>query len=334
MKLISVILPVYNSQKTIANTIKSVLKQKYSSFELIIVDDGSTDLTYSICKKYTNDNRIKVFKNPNKGVSSARNYGIEKASGEKICFIDSDDEYLEDFLENLEKYCDSYQLVVCGYNMVNQYGEKKVTIEDFKSEEKKTIFEKLYSNLLFNQVWNKMYDTKIIRQNNILFDEKISIAEDWKFVIEYWKICKNVYFCNKCLYNYSLSENGLGFSFKNEANDIKIKLLEEIESVYIDENVDLEYIYVNYIKQMYAYISNLLDSRNKNSLGNRITNIKKFMFDDSYNTIMKKTLAVRNFKYRCLSYILNQRNIGIILILGMLANKYDRLHKRKIFKGI
>ena len=97
--IITVIIPVYNSEKYLEKTIKSILEQTYNNYEIILIDNGSTDNSAEICKKYQEkDKRVKVYIQSKKGVSNARNMGIEKATGGVICFVDSDDYIKKDML--------------------------------------------------------------------------------------------------------------------------------------------------------------------------------------------------------------------------------------------
>ena len=93
-ELVSIVVPIYNTEQYISKCIESLINQTYKNLEIILIDDGSTDNSFNICKKYQKeDERIKLFHKENGGVSSARNYGIKKATGEYICFCDSDDYY-------------------------------------------------------------------------------------------------------------------------------------------------------------------------------------------------------------------------------------------------
>ena len=118
-KLISIIVPCFNSEKTIATCLMSIEKQSYSNIEIIVIDDGSTDATVSIVEKLAkNDNRIKVYSKSNEGVSIARNYGIEKATGEYIGFVDADDMIICNMYEEMIWAIENKQagLVVCKYS--------------------------------------------------------------------------------------------------------------------------------------------------------------------------------------------------------------------------
>lgn len=127
MSEISVILPLYNGEKYIKRTIERIKSQSFHDWELIIVDDGSTDSGFSIAAQEAEDNfQIKVFHKDNGGICSARNYGIERAGGKYISFIDQDDEPLSDFLKSLYSYAEQgFDLVVGGQdlNLIDSEGK-------------------------------------------------------------------------------------------------------------------------------------------------------------------------------------------------------------------
>ena len=166
---ISIILPVYNSQNTISMTIDSIIKQTYDNYELIIINDGSSDNSESICLEYANKyKKINYISIENQGVSNARNIGISKATGNYIMFIDSDDEYYENTLETVYRYIkEKYELIVFGYNRIhvnkNKTKEMNTEVVYLKDAKDKNVFiEKMQKNYLFNQIWNKVYKKEIL----------------------------------------------------------------------------------------------------------------------------------------------------------------------------
>ena len=119
--LVSVILPVYNVEKYLIKCLDSVIRQTYQKLEIILVDDGSTDSSGKICDEYANkDGRIKVFHKKNGGLSDARNYGIERSTGEYLAFIDSDDYVDDDYIEFLMNLTESgkYKISLCSLHVV------------------------------------------------------------------------------------------------------------------------------------------------------------------------------------------------------------------------
>ncbi|OPJ65367.1 glycosyltransferase family 2 protein [Clostridium chromiireducens] len=140
----SVVIPLYNKEKYLYKTIESVLKQTYADFELIIIDDGSTDNSLKIANSF-NDDRIKVYKQANAGASAARNFGIKKAEGEFIAFIDGDDIWYENFLETIISLMNKYpNLKVYGTAIgLNDY-EKQIESKRRNMEEKDFIIENYF----------------------------------------------------------------------------------------------------------------------------------------------------------------------------------------------
>lgn len=112
--MISIIIPLYNKQAVIARTIESILSQSYINWELIIVDDGSTDGSDEVVRLYLGDQRIRYIHKPNGGVSSARNRGIKEAKGEWICYIDADDYFLPEGLKTMVELAEKYNVKVAA----------------------------------------------------------------------------------------------------------------------------------------------------------------------------------------------------------------------------
>ena len=182
--MISVIMPVYNSEKYLENAIRSVLSQTYSNFELVLVDDGSTDNCMALCDKYSDlDSRVKTLHKKNGGVCSARNIGIKVANGKYICFIDNDDVYDIHFLERMIEVindcpCD---IIKCGRKNILITPElKEVKSREFGFSKNKhySFFDFMKSYYIvkmtgcFNSVWNGMYRANFLKANNLIFDEK------------------------------------------------------------------------------------------------------------------------------------------------------------------
>ena len=176
----SVIVPVYNIEKYLPRCINSILSQTYSDFELILVDDGSTDNSGLICDEYAEkDKRIRVYHKPNGGVSSARNMGIDHATGEFIVFIDSDDVADSCLLQNLaHSDCDLVSIGFDDYSPNNTV--KKSFLEpsfSFSLDSEENILQFVsFSGYVF--VWAKRYKRSIIVQNNIRFNENLEFSED------------------------------------------------------------------------------------------------------------------------------------------------------------
>lgn len=182
--LVSIIIPIYNCEDYLRSCLDSVLSQSYSNLEVILVDDGSTDGSYTICQEYAaRDKRVIVLQKTNGGPSSARNYGLNRASGQYVAFIDSDDtvdycyiEYLVDLMRD-----EDADMASCGYDLLEPDG----TITSIESFGKEVFFpdgeETDYAHFPYT-VWHMMFSRKAI--GNTRFDERVFYMEDLKFIVE------------------------------------------------------------------------------------------------------------------------------------------------------
>mgnify|MGYP002656420328 FL=1 len=190
---ISIVVPVYNSEKYLHRCINSILAQSYSNFELLLINDGSTDSSGIICDNYaTKDSRVRVWHTANQGVSHARNIGIINALGDWISFIDSDDyvesNYIETFLNHNLESCD-YALQ--DFSIYKDLTEKWFYIIP-KGRYKLGDINIMDKIMLNGTPWGKLYKMSILNENKIMFDEKINIHEDHIFVLTYLQNVKYV----------------------------------------------------------------------------------------------------------------------------------------------
>ena len=210
---VSVIIAIYNAEKYLDKCISSLCRQTYSKLEIILVEDGSTDSSASLCDCWLEkDARIKVIHQKNAGASAARNKGIEAAAGEYIAFLDSDDWVETDFIKELLEKHRPGGFVLTGYTMDYGEGEKQIKRVYRKQEEycylaAGDILPLYYKNLL-NPIWNKLYEREVIDRNGISFREDMDLGEDIVFNLEYLKnIHGRICVINKPLYHYICFED-------------------------------------------------------------------------------------------------------------------------------
>lgn len=328
--LISIILPVYNSEQYISTTIKSVLNQTYKNFELIIVNDGSIDKSDEICKEFAKKtSKIKYFYIDNNGVSNARNYAIGKANGSYVTFIDSDDLYEQNYLEVLLTNIKEYHadIVTCAYKTFNN---KIINFEhNLLNCNLKEYIELLQPKMLTNQLWNKIYLMDIIKENNLLFDNNLDLGEDYKFNLEYMKLINKQIYINIPLYQYRITNTGLGFKYRKNSSKNKLSLLKMLEDIYNEKKYDMSYIYKNYVVQFLAYFSNIVDKRNDDSKNLKINKIEEFINSVEYRNKLKQIKRSSSLKFKIMCNVLLINNNYIIYILGKIANTYDKFQKKK-----
>lgn len=213
---ISIIIPVYNTEQYLPRCLDSVLSQSFTDFELLLVDDGSTDESGAICDAYAErDVRLVVLHKENGGVSSARNLGMKEAKGEWICFVDSDDELLAGGLQTMvDGVSNEVDMVMAGYYELE--GESLQT--DTSSFGKEGIIDRNEALLMMypsadmpymGYPWGKLFKRTLVSNNEVSFDEHIRIKEDTLFVVNYLcRISKPVYFISQPIYKYMQTSSG------------------------------------------------------------------------------------------------------------------------------
>lgn len=194
--MITIIVPVYNAEKTLNRCIESILSQTFQDWELLLIDDGSTDISAEICDEYAaKDQRIRIFHKKNGGVSSARNLGLDYAKGEWVVFVDADDfvkkPYLIHLLEHSQKHADlviSYAEIHNGNDIKKElYPSKLVDNTNFES-----IF--IENDMHWHtSPWSKLYKRCIIEKHHLRFCEGMHIGEDAVFLYSYMLYSNKIY---------------------------------------------------------------------------------------------------------------------------------------------
>ena len=213
--LVSVIVPVYNTEKYLPRCVKSILGQTYYNLELLLVDDGSTDRSGQVCEDYAAmDSRVKVICKNNGGVSSARNAGIDNAKGEFIVFVDSDDWIDKNALEYLMNAVQKEKTEIVMMSFDNRNNKvikagfnikcKRFDINTTEAER----WKELFAHGILHVVWGKIYFAEIIKKHNIRFNPQITYGEDTMFLFEYLTHCEKIFVSNEIIYHYNkLNDN-------------------------------------------------------------------------------------------------------------------------------
>ena len=315
MAKISIVVPIYNSEKYLCNCIDSILCQCFDDFELILVDDGSTDSSASICDNYEKlDNRVNVIHKTNGGVSKARNTGIDVASGKFICFIDSDDSVKSDYLEKLYlAYENDIDLSIVGYNWIKNNCVTNFTVFNNEPE---TIIDKnnimfLYEKVMISAPWCKLYKLDIIKENKLIFPEDLSLGEDLIFNFSYLDFVNRIKIINTPLYNYN--------------TDNENSLLQKYRADLLETNSRINSIVYMYIckwkldhTQMQIFINSVFWSYENVLLNTFSVKNKAFYFDKlRYN---RQILKSEDFKKALKNY---SGNINAVVKLGYKLHSYS-----------
>lgn len=268
---LSIIVPIYNGAEYIDALIEMVRRQEFHDMELILVDDGSSDNTYELCRKQADmHNWIRVIHTDNHGVSHARNTGLDSARGEWIQFVDVDDviapEMMQSFYNTVLNHdktdCEAYidkstdlashvkypekktvasgiDIIICGCNRIHDAsdcvpcGPKENRI--LTGCECKKLFDKLEMEdryWLLDYCWNKWYKKEILERKQIRFDEKLSLGEDFVFNAQYMKYVKSIALLKACYYQYRVGEDGLASRFQSEPWNSRRFLYEAQKELY------------------------------------------------------------------------------------------------------
>lgn len=244
----SVIIPVYNVEKYINRCLKSILSQHYNDLEIIVIDNGSTDRSGSICDIYANEYaNFSVYHIENHGVGSARNFGLSKARGEFIYFVDSDDYLVGNlFAEFEDKLTPDLDLLVFSYynSFEQEMTEKNRTkkILPYNGSYDKYDFSKIFKDLFLSDmlytVWNKLYRREFLIENNISF-EKYELGEDVRFNLDVYHKVNKVYLSQDSYYVYVIGRKGSAMSSYNPKRlQYQLQELELVDSLLKDWNID------------------------------------------------------------------------------------------------
>lgn len=299
--MISVIVPIYNVEKYLHRCIESIINQTYTNLQIILVDDGSPDNCGIICDEFAQkDSRIKVIHQKNKGVSAARNAGLEVATGEYVGFVDPDDYIDEQMYGNMLDALreTNSDLVICGYDYVNEQGN---VLRPYEEKDVQILTQKEYMSMQFDMpptirhtVWNKLFKAR--SWGNLRFPENLKSSEDVVVLTEYAKRIEKIIFIHKPLYLNTVREGsathgGLNIESLSDSFLAHEKMYRESIIAYpelynhaLAFTLDVCTLKYNEVKRKYEQLP--VDSRNKyrNYLKNMRRYIKKKAIKGIFNS--------------------------------------------------
>lgn len=301
--LISIIIPIYNSEKFLKKLFIDIDNQKYKNYEVLLIDDGSTDSSHIICKSKANGNaKYKYFKKNNTGVSDTRNYGIKKSNGDYICFIDSDDkidcDYLYDFVQCINEFGDNIMSCCNMQKFKDETNIKNQNINFSPYRYKSNKYTILFSNYA-GYIWNKIYKRSILIENNIFFDKRISMCEDMIFNYKYMKYVNEIICYDKKNYFYRITNSSISKSLSNSKWFTIYNSYDILFDNVFDNSINNEFL-----KQLnYSYIVNLYQGKYRLKFikaDKNFISIKK----DLHNRIDKINFSKYNFSKKMIIKIL------------------------------
>lgn len=333
MTQISIIMPVYNKMNYLNRSINSILNQTFKDFELIIVDDGSSDDSLKICNEFfRKDNRIQIISINNSGVSNARNIGLQHAKGRYIQFIDGDDYIDLDMFKELKKIIDKYtpDIILTGLTKVDkEYNSISEIIPSLKGLKNKqdlmdNFVEEQFRTGIYGCVSNKLIKRSVIEKIGLKFNKDIKLAEDLDFYLTLYDYINDIYFLDKSFYYYLQNA-------ENSSTSIKFK------------NNYFTQILINLKAKNMLSKNSSLNINNENIINKVITNFTLCYLYDEFDCSFSKNKKVVNKIYDdqriIMSLISDNQNLFKKIIILLIKNKSNfilwiLLYVRKIIEVI
>ena len=314
---VSIIVPIYKVEAYLQECLYSISNQSFNDFECILVDDGSPDKCGQICDEFAaKDSRFKVIHQENSGVSSARNKGIDIATGEYMCFVDSDDYWDKNLLEVAVAKADKYDVDVLCFDFRMLNGDSIVRVSKGDSNNYTITSEEQYMEYtckhLLNKSgwapWSKLFKTSIIKENKIYFYDRSKVfAEDLLFYLEYLLHADKIKIINDVLYNYIERDDSCTVSNTETRINEFIKLNIEFYK-YLKKNRK-KALKKQYYVFFYLIMSNRYKSSKKEKVLESMSNIKHKMF----------------FRYNLIRVIVHSKGISDYLDINRNALVYENL---------
>lgn len=288
---VSVIIPVYNAERYLIPCLDSLACQTLQECEFIFINDGSRDQSGEIIEKYSkNDSRIKLIHQENKGVSMARNAGLQEAVGEFVGFVDADDYIEKDMFTNLYNTAleGDYDVVISNFESEIE-GRKVITrypfpihtmlTREYIEQEILTFY--LKSDQL-NTVWNKLYKRKVINENNVNFPEKVALGEDGLFNMQFFRHAMNTIYIDYTGYHYrevagSATRNILEKDYFSRALEVYTMDIPDMGSSYIHSISNKQLRSIRLINSVMAYVYIYLKSSNELNFSQRLKYVKRMI---------------------------------------------------------
>lgn len=291
----SIIVPVYNIEEYIKRTLESIIANQFCDYEIIFINDGSTDGSEQILKQFIGKN-IFVYYQKNQGLSAARNLGLQKAKGKYIIFLDGDDCITNNMLSSLYNVISKNKCDLYIFGRINNYNNKKNIPYKLSSKIFNSPNDYLYTSLsnstFRTNVWDKVYCREIIKENNLQFVEGL-LYEDMLFLLQYLSHCSIIETIPTEFYLYTMANNtSITKSFRKKDLDVLIFL--KMANDFFNINRKLEEKFINIVLQRYA-LSSLVG---KYILFYKKHQIAKDIIDSLFNNDVFKKILSYNSKQR------------------------------------
>lgn len=289
--LISIIIPCYNASKYLKVLADDLTKQEYANYEAIFINDGDDSQDETLKEISQLDNRFSIYKKDNGGVSSARNLGLDKATGEWVTFVDPDDRVSPRFLSSLYHAVSEadVEFAIAGFDVCEggRIGEQTIdkSLVDKRIVCFRTLFDGVEGNVSFKACWAKLFRKDIIDENNIRFDTRFSMGEDWTFVLMYYQHVDNAAIVQNCGYCYCCGEAGLSSKYDPMHMQFTLESIELLTSLrkrigrpapQVEKEKSRDYTNL-----CFSFLKNLYCTKNHPSLSESVALIKEKLLSNN-----------------------------------------------------
>ncbi|PHA03081.1 glycosyl transferase [Bacillus pseudomycoides] len=339
---VSIVVPVYNSEKYLSECLESILNQTYTNIEVVIINDGSTDQSEKIVNKYKmKDDRIAYYYQDNCGPSEARNKGILNSTGEYLTFIDSDDtveKYYIEFLLNKMISSDA-DLVCCGYKDISEYGVLNCIDFNFNTNVSLYSFIDMVCKGTGGVLWGKIYKKEIIINSDLKLDKNIFMCEDLVFVLQYASQCQYFSSIKEPLYNYNrCNQNSISSNISISYIQNYITVCKRIDEIFISINLGEQKINEIITKRIQDLVMTLVEKQSIEirviGMKNAIANIMRILSIPYIKTHIGE-FSTNSIFYKPYIFLIKNRLIRTSIIYGIYLNTLRNVKRRiKIGKQV
>lgn len=325
----SIIIPAYNCDKSITKTINSIILTKFYDYEIIIVNDGSVDNTKNVIESYIKNNKnnnIKLYNKNNSGVSDTRNFGIDKAKGKYILFVDADDTVGENFFRVINDKVENSDLLIFSFKVIGDSNRENDTnvIQSFQNQSynKNQLLNSFLKqkNNIFGYIWRCCIKKSLLEKNNINFATGIKLSEDFLFMFECIKYSNDIKITTEEIYNYIINQSSVTSKYietmEHDLFYINNRILEQL-----DEKKMINSFKFSIANSYLLILQNTCKNKN-NTKQQILTNIKKMR----KSKILKDSLKYSIFNFWQLKA---KKNISFLFIYLHMEYLYLYLYKIK-----
>lgn len=312
--LLSIIIPVYKSEKTIVECLNSVIKEAPAESEIILVDDGSPDNCPEICDEYAvKDSRIRVIHQRNSGASVARNTGLKAAKGDLVFFLDSDDYLTQGYFKKLLSH--SADLVLGNFVAFYNDGSPDYCLDVSSTQIQYGLTDFLkdfhiFFPTIFNFPWGKIYKRDIILNNDISFDSDIAINEDLLFNLTYYSHCQTIAFEKDALVMYRQMAGSLSKRYFPQLFDWYIKGYTQIQNLLISEKAYTDVNEKYFYERLFGNVTECVFGLMKADASERTLRLKEICDND---LVQASSGRVASSKFKLIALSIKKKNISFLI---------------------